>query len=43
MTAKFDEFLKCIWKDLKVVVACTSTLKLPWQPGFYSRVFQNFK
>lgn len=35
-------FLKFIWENFEIVVSCTSTLSLPWQPSFHSNVFQNF-
>ena len=34
-------FPKNIWEHFKVVVTCASTLMLPWQPSFWSHVFQN--
>ena len=33
--------LKFIWEHFTVLVICTSTLTLPWQPNFDSHVFQN--
>ena len=42
MTTKLSDFPEIYLEHFKVIVTCTLTLTLPWQPSFESQFFRNY-